>query len=158
MKTLVVYYSRTDRTRFIAEKIAATLEATLEEVVDQKKRFGMTAFMKASMDAMMARETKITDPKERIDQYDLIVIGTPVWFTRPTPAIRTYLKQNNLTGKRVALFCTNEGNGAEKALEKMKELLPNSRLTETLIVSKVSDNKEEAEAKVSEWCGKLKIS
>lgn len=156
MKTLVVYYSRTDRTRLVAEKIAQELGADIEEVIDQKKRVGMTALMKASLDAMMGRETKIS-PTKPIDSYELVVVGTPVWFTRPTPAIRTYLKKNSLAGKTVALFCTNEGNGGEKALEKLKELVPNSKLTETLIVSKVSENMAEAEAKISGWCIKIKV-
>lgn len=158
MKTLVVYYSRTDRTRFVAEKIATCLGADIEEVVDLKKRFGMTAFMKASFDAMVGHETKISPTTKPPDQYDLIVVGTPVWFTRPTPAIRTYLKKNSLAGKRVALFCTNEGNGGEKTIEKLKELLPDSTLAEPLIVSKVSENREEAEAKAAEWCQKLKAA
>lgn len=158
MKTLVAYYSRTDRTRFAAEKIAKELDADLEEVVDLKKRFGMGAFMKASFDAMVGNETKISPPKKSVDPYDLIVVGTPVWFRRPTPAIRTYLKKTSLAGKKVALFCTNEGNGAEVAIKKMKELLPGSSFTEPLAVSKVEENREEAEAKISEWCSKLKVS
>ena len=156
MKTLVVYYSRTDRTKFVAEKIAQCLGADIEEVIDLKKRFGMTALMKASLDAMIARETKISPTTKPIETYDLIVVGTPVWFTRPTPATRTYLKKTNLAGKRVALFCTNEGSGAETAIKKMRELLPNSNFTETLIVSKVSENMAEAEAKISDWCSKIK--
>jgi len=156
MKALVVYYSRTDRTRVVAEKIAQELGAEIEEVIDSKKRFGMMALMKASLDAMISKETKISSPTKPIELYDLIVVGTPVWFNRPTPATRTYLKKNNLAGKRVALFCTNEGSGAETAIKKMKELLPNSNFTETLIVSKVSENMAEAEAKISDWCGKIK--
>jgi flavodoxin len=156
MKTLVVYYSRTGNTGFVAEKIAQELGADLEEVVDLKKRFGMSAFMKASLDAMLGRETKISATAKSPDLYDLIVVGTPVWFTRPTPAIRTYLKQNSLAGKRVAVFCTNDGSGAEKAVEKTKELLPNSTLAEHLVVTKLRDNKAEAENKISMWCSKLK--
>ena len=158
MKTLVVYYSKTDRTRFVAEKIAACLGADIEEVTELKKRKGMTAFMKTSLSAMTGKETEISPPAKPVEQYDLIIVGTPVWYTRPTPAIRTYLKKNSFTGKKVALFCTNDGNGGEKTIEKLKELLLNSTLAEPLIVSKVAENKTEAEAKTAEWCQKLKTA
>ena len=140
------------------KRLQPSFGADIEELVDLKKRSGMTAFMKASLDAMVGNETKISPPTKPVDQYDLIVVGTPVWFTRPTPAVRTYIKKNNFAGKRVAFFCTNEGRGGEKAIEKLKELLPNSSFAEPLIVSKVSENKEEAEAKVADWCGKLKAA
>lgn len=158
MKTLVVYYSRTDRTRFVAEKIAQELGADIEEVIDLKKRTGMRNLMMSSLDAMLGKETKISPTTKLAEHYDLIIIGTPVWFTRPTPAIVTYLKKNSLAGKRVALFCTNGGSGAEKALEKMKQLLPNSNFTEPLVASKVAEDKAEVEAKVLDWCGKLKAA
>ena len=37
MKTLVVYYSRTGNTKYVAEKIAENLGAEICEVVDKKK-------------------------------------------------------------------------------------------------------------------------
>jgi len=47
MKTLVVYYSRTGKTKFVAEKIAVELKADVEEVVDLKSRSGRFGFLKA---------------------------------------------------------------------------------------------------------------
>jgi flavodoxin len=37
MKSLVVYYSRTGKTKFVAETIAAELGSEIEEIVDLKK-------------------------------------------------------------------------------------------------------------------------
>jgi len=39
LKSLVVYYSRTGNTRFVAEKIAKEIGADFEEIVDKKKRY-----------------------------------------------------------------------------------------------------------------------
>jgi flavodoxin len=47
MKTLVVYYSRTGKTRFVAERVASELKADIEEVVDLKNRSGRFGFLKA---------------------------------------------------------------------------------------------------------------
>jgi multimeric flavodoxin WrbA len=39
-----------------------------------------------------------------LDHYDLIIIGSPVWSDGITPAIRTFIAKNELSGKQVAIF------------------------------------------------------
>ena len=76
---------------------------------------------------MNARRGKLTGIRfERSpDDYDLIVIGTPIWAGRMTPAARTYLGSRKLEGKRVAFFCTSGSEGG-KVLEELKGLAPKS--------------------------------
>jgi flavodoxin len=155
MKNLVVYYSRTGKTRFVAEKVASKLKADIEEVVDLKNRSGRFGFLKAGDDATRGNETKIEETKKYPGDYDLIVVGTPVWNSRPASAIRTYLNRNNLAGKKVAVFCTNEAMGEEKAVERTKALISNGDIVGELVVSKVFENQEENESKISYWCQQL---
>jgi flavodoxin len=155
MKTLVVYYSRTGKTRFVAEKVIAELKADIEKIVDLKNRSGRFGFLKAGYDATRGNETEIAETQKSPSEYDLIVIGTPVWNSRPASAIRTYLKKNDLAGKKVAVFCTNEGMGEEKAVERTKALISNGDIVGELVVSKVFENKEENDSKISDWCHKL---
>ena len=70
----------------------------------------------------------------------LIIIGQPVWAGSPTPAIRTYLNKNNLSGKKVALFFLDIGLG--KAIEKTRALMPNSSFVGELTLSKPLGNKK----------------
>ena len=44
-----------------------------------------------------------------LSKYDTIILGTPVWWYRPCPAIRTFLTENNLDGKTIIPFATNAG-------------------------------------------------
>ena len=155
MKTLVVYYSRTGNTKFVAEKVASELNADIEEVVDLKKRNGRFGFLKAGYDATRGNETKIGETKKAPSDFDLIVIGTPVWNSRPASAISTYLKRNDFAGKKVAIFCTNEGGGKDKALERTKDLIPNANIVSELVVSKTLENQAENLSKISEWCNQL---
>jgi flavodoxin len=155
MKTLVVYYSRTGKTRFVAEKVIAELKADIEKIVDLKNRSGRFGFLKAGYDATRGNETEIAETQKSPSEYDLIVIGTPVWNSRPASAIRTYLKKNDLAGKKVAVFCTNEGMGEEKAVERTKALISNGDIVGELVVSRVFENKEENDSKISDWCHKL---
>jgi len=55
----------------------------------------------------------------------------------------------------VAIFCTNEGMGEEKAVERTKVLISNGDIVGELVISKVFENQEETESKISDWCRKL---
>jgi flavodoxin len=157
MKALVVYYTRTGNTKFAAETIAAELGADIEEVIDMKNRQGRLAFMSAGRDAMSGKETEIAHPKRNPTDYDLIVIAQPVWAGSPTPAIRTYLNKNDLSGKKVAVFFSDTNLG--KAVEKTKALMPNSTfVSELALPSKALETKKEAEKKIVEWCDTLKTT
>ena len=156
MKTLVIYYTRTGNARFMAENIVAELGADIEEVVDLKNRQGVLAFMPAGRDAMRGKETEIAQTKRTPANYDLVVIGQPVWAGSPTPAIRTYVKKNDLSGKKVALFFSDS---SDQAIEKTKGLMQNSTFVAVLALpAKAFENKEEAKKKIAEWCNKLKMA
>jgi flavodoxin len=155
MKTLVVYYSRTGKTRFIAEKVASELKAEIEEVVDLKNRSGRFGFLRAGYDATRGNETKIGEMQKPPSDFELIVVGTPVWNSRPASAISTYLKRSDFIGKKVAVFFTNEGMGDEKAVERTKALISSGNIIGELVVSKVFENQEENESKISDWCRNL---
>ncbi len=155
MKTLVVYYTRTGNTKFAAETIADEIGADMEEVVDLKNRQGRLAFLGNGKDAMQGKETQIAQTKRSPVDYDLIVVGSPVWAGSPTPAIRTYLNKNDLSGKKVALFFSDSGLG--QAVEKTKALMPNSSFVGVLALpAKSFDDKEEMKKKIAEWCNTLK--
>ena len=64
--------------------------------------------------------------------YDLLVIGTPVWAGTFSPAIRTFLKENNLDGRKVALFACHAGGGADKCFEKFKKFSHNCKVISTM--------------------------
>ena len=151
-----MYYSRTGNAKFAAERIASELKSDIEEVVDLKNRQGWLSFLRAGYDATLGKETKIETTQKLPKDYDLIVVGTPVWNSRPTPAIRTYLKKNDLSGKKIAVFSTNEGRGNEKTLAILKSLMPQGSIVGELGISKALKNQEETESKISAWCSNLK--
>jgi flavodoxin len=156
MRSLVVFYSRTGNSKFVAEQVVSELSADTEEVVDLKNRRGWFGFIRAGYDATRGKETIIEKTQKAPKDYDLIVVGTPVWNSRLTPAIRTYLKENDLSQKRIALFSTNEGRGSEKTLAMMKSLIPYGDIVGTLGITKALENREETEKKIATWCSNLK--
>lgn len=109
MKALVVYYSRTGTTKKIADKISELLGSEIEEIVDTKKREGPFGFMIAVKDGGQRKMTTIQEPEKDPSEYDLIIIGTPIWAGAMTPAIRTYITNKKDGFPEIALFCTHGG-------------------------------------------------
>ena len=54
-----------------------------------------------------------------LSSYDMIMVGTPVWYGRAAPAIMSFLLKNNFSGKKVYFFSTYSGN-AGIAIDEMK--------------------------------------
>jgi flavodoxin len=155
MRTVVAYYSRTGNTRFVAEEIAEQLNADLCEVVDKKSRKGKLIFLTGGFAALRKKLTEIEVTKP-VDDYELVVVGSPVWAGRITPAIRTFLSQNDFSDKKMAVFVTLGGDKPEKSLESMKEaIVPKVPVGELAIINNL-ENKAEAKQQITEWCKKIR--
>lgn len=122
MRSLVVYYSRTGNTRLVAEKIAQDLDADIEEIIDKKDRGGIIGFIKGGLDAGRKKDTEIEEPENDPADYDLVVVGTPVWAATVCPAIRTWLQRYGKTLKDVGFFLTTGGSGVEKTFNQMAQV------------------------------------
>lgn len=122
MKTLVAYYSRTGRTKKIAEAISNNLVCDIEEIVDTTKRSGPFGYLRSGRQAMKKTLTILKDIKKDPSLYDLVIIGTPVWAGTVSAPIRTYIHQNKNRFKNVAFFCTMGGSDFETTFSQMEEL------------------------------------
>ena len=140
MKILVVYYSLGGNARWVAQTIAANVNADIEEI-DLKRRTRLLGFL------------GVSSAKNPAD-YDLIIVGTPVWSGKPTPAITAFLEKNDLSAKKVAVFFT-QGNKKPQAIEETKALMPNSIYLGELALVTPLDNKEECEKQIVAWCKRL---
>jgi flavodoxin len=151
MRTLVAYYSRTGNTKFVAEKIAEQLEADLCEVIDKKGRSGKFIILTGGYAAIKEKLTTI-EVSKKIEDYDLVIIGSPVWANKMTPAIRTFIVNNDFSEKDVAFFITMDGDDPEKALLNMKEAVNSkSQLGELAITHGLKD-KEDAKQRITDFC------
>ncbi len=134
MRSLVVYYSRDGHTKRAAEIIAKIIEGDIDEIIDKKPRKGILGFLRAGYDATLGKTTEI-EFKKSPENYDLVVIGSPVWNRRITPAVRTYLLRNSGEIKRCVFFVTCAGR-AGKSIQQMRELYKGEVLAEKVIVRK----------------------
>jgi flavodoxin len=154
LKSLVVYYTRSGNARFVAQTIAAEIGADIEEVVDLKKRSGILGWLSGGKDARKGNITNISPTTKLPVDYELIIVGTPVWAGKPTPAINTYLKKNDLSGKRVAVYFT-QGQKKSQGIQEIKALVPNSDWVGDLSIIRALKKKEEVEKQITDWCKTL---
>jgi len=155
-KALVVYYSRTGTTKQVAEAIAGGLRAELEEIVDTKSRKGMLGFVAGGKDACLSKLTVIEEARSDPSAYDLVVIGTPVWASSVTPAIRTYMMRCKDALPGVAFFLTTGGTGIDRTFKQMAELCgkePIARLALTTKEVRKGQAADKVEAFVKELGG-----
>jgi flavodoxin len=117
MKTLVVYYSRTGNTKKIAKSISESLDCDIEEIVDKDKRSGIIGYIKSGYQASRGKISDIDDPKQDLSQYELLIIGTPVWAGKMSVPVKSYLNKTMDKIPLLACFCTCGGRGIESTMD-----------------------------------------
>lgn len=110
-KMLIAYYSYSGNTAWLAEQLsqatgapAARIEtiapypADYDDTVNQAKREVEQGFVPA-----------IEPIGENADDFDIVAIGTPVWWYTMAPAVRAFIEAHDWTGKTVVPFVTDAG-------------------------------------------------
>ena len=136
MKTLIVYYSLEGNTQYAAERIAAAIGAETLRLAPEKAYpdSGFKKFFWGGKSAVMAEKPKLQPYEFDPAAWERIIIGFPVWAGNVTPPIRTFIKENDLRGKRIAAFACQSGAGAEKAFAKLKAALGVSALEAEMVL------------------------
>jgi len=152
-KTLVVYYSLDGGCRFMANIMKETLSADIAEIeldkpfIPGKKS---TLFF-GGMQTVFKMKPAIKDMKLDFSEYELIIIGTPVWVSTFVPAVRTFLSKYKIMNKKVALFCSFGGDEGKTFINLKYKLHGNEFIGE---IGLKMPNKFEMELsvnKVQEW-------
>ena len=121
-RVLVVYYSRTGATRKVAEELAAITGWDLEPVIDTRSRGGVIGYLRSAADSLFRRPTKLIPPRHNPANYDLVVVGSPVWNGSVSTPIRTWLEERRGDLPALAFFATEGSRGAPRAFHQMAAL------------------------------------
>ncbi len=115
-RILVVYFSATGTTRPLAEYAADILNADLYEIVPAEPY--TAADLTYYTDCRADREQN--DPSarpaiygtvENMTQYDVILLGYPIWHGQPPRIVSTFLESYDFSGKTIVPFCTSGSSG-----------------------------------------------
>lgn len=159
MKTLVVYYSLTGNTDLVAQTLAGELGADVRRVEDvEKPEANWWFIMTGAFAAIRGAETPIKPIDARLQGYDRVFVGSPVWGGNPAPPINTFITQTDFTGKQVILFMTMGGNDAAGALQKLRERVEKKggKVVDSFAISSGKATKEELAARAREVAGRFR--
>ena len=116
-KILVAYFSATNNTEGIAQKLADGLGADLFEILpeqpytDADLDYGDSQSRSSiEMDDPAARPG-ISNTVENMDQYDVVLIGYPIWWGEAPRIMSTFIESYDFSGKTLAAFCTSASSG-----------------------------------------------
>ena len=169
-KVLIVYLSRTNNTKAIAEIIHKNAGGTLV-ALELEKPYSEN-YQQTVQQVVKENETCYLPPlKTKIDsieKYDVVFLGFPTWDMKMPPPMKSFLKQYDLNGKTVIPFNTNAGYGVGSGFQTVKELCPNSKVWEGFemkggverdgVLFVIKDEKaKEAEVELKKWLRKIKM-
>ena len=133
MKILVAYYSLSGNTRDMAERIADYLKADILEI-QTVKEYQYDYDMRMSLGKREVESgymPKIKPINRKIDKYDIVILGFPVWWNSVAPAVKTFISGYDWTDRRVCPFATSEGT-LGKSTSELKRLLRGARLARSV--------------------------
>lgn len=167
-RTLIVYLSRTNNTEAVAQIIQKNVGGTLVALeletpypehyqttvnqVAEENRIGFLPPLKTKIDS--------------IEKYDVVFVGFPTWGMQLPPPMKSFLKQYDLSGKKVIPFNTNGGYGIGSSFQTVKELCPKSEVLDGFTVKGGSerdgilfviegDKEVQVQSEVKKWLQKI---
>lgn len=160
MKTIIIYYSYGNHTRVISEKIKEKLKCDFLEI--KPKVPYSNDYQKVVDETEDNLETKktpeIEDININLDEYDKIILGTPVWWYTITPPIRSFLKNYDLKNKKIYVFATNAG-WLGSTFDEIKQLCKD-RIISTLSIKFSTNHSENKiitnEEEIEKWINTIK--
>jgi flavodoxin len=155
MKAIIYFYSLTGKTKFVAEELSKQLNCLIEEIIDNKKRKGFFGFIKAGRDALFKKTTSISEIKHNPADFDLVIIGQPIWAGKSVPAISTLLETHKINAKTVLFFTSDGSNISDKLIDNVKSALQGDIISVKGFL-KVLKNKEKVLNEIKSWATELK--
>lgn len=122
MKTLVIYYSYTGKTKRIAEDTAKKVNADIIELKEKKSRSKFNAYLFGSFAARGQKQAELQHFDPDFSAYDKIIISMPIWAGYPAPPINNII---NLLpeGKQIELIMTSGSGSSKGSSDKTKALI-----------------------------------
>ncbi len=155
MKALVVFYSKTGLTKEVAVHISEELNCDIEEIFDVKSRKGILGYIRSVIESAFKKMPEIKKTEINPEEYDVVIMGTPVWAENMASPVRTYLFNNNEKMDKVAFFCTMLGSGNKRAFLEMERVSESEPLACLALTSK-EIKQEKHIKKVKEFINKIK--
>ena len=129
-KILVAYFSATGTTARVAQKVAAATGGELYAITPAQPYTDADLDWndKQSRSSVEMNDPKsrpaIKDEKENIADYDVVIIGYPIWWDLAPRSINTFIESHDLKGKTVVTFATSGSSSIANSAAALKRTYP----------------------------------
>ena len=156
-KTLVLFYSFEGNTRKVAEFISQELGLISEELepVKDLKSTGFSKYIWGGKQVIMGDKPELIPIVSNIDDYDTIILGSPVWAGTFTPAIKTALEGGKLKGKKIAYFYCHDGGPGKSDAKCKKAIEINNEFISSIGLERVKTNYESVKLEALNWAREI---
>lgn len=109
-KRLVAYFSASGVTKGLAEKLAEAIEADIFEIAPvepytEADLKWTNPLARCNREKAGKKDVAIKETVQDMDSYETLYIGFPIWYWAAPNIINTFVKQYDLSGKKIVLFC-----------------------------------------------------
>ena len=152
-KRLVAYFSASGVTAKVADMLADAVGADIYEIRPK------VPYTKADLNWMdkKSRSTiemadkkirpEIVESNVRIEEYDVVFLGFPIWWYVAPTIINTFLEKYDFSGKKIVLFATSGGSKFGNTVEELKvSVADNVEIVEGKLL-----NGRQSIASIKEW-------
>ena len=120
---LVVCYSRSGNTLAMAKEIARSFDARLVSLEAKAYSLDLEGWSNARHDAWNRLPAAIDPERVNIGSYNLVFLGSPIWWYRPAPPLWTFVEKNDFRGKSVILFNTFNSRFKTEEIDAFRKLV-----------------------------------
>ena len=106
---LIVYYSRSGTSQIVAETLKEQLSCKVECIHSTKNREGFLGVLTCVFDQLLNRDDVLQPLEENPNNYNPVILVSPVWIGKLASPARTFIKQTRLDGKDIYLMLTYNG-------------------------------------------------
>ncbi len=148
-KKLVAYFSASGTTKKVAEMVADAAQADLYEITPKEAYTSadLNWMDKKSRSSVEMSDKKIrpeiTGEDAKIENYDEIFIGFPIWWYVAPTIINTFLEKYDFSGKKIILFATSGGSGFGNTVKELQPSAPDATFVEGKLLN--NTNRQEIE-------------
>lgn len=155
-KKLIVFYSYTNNTKKIAEQIQMATGADICEIETVKPYKGdyNSVVDQGKQEVDRGFKPAIKPLRVNLEDYDTIIIGTPVWWYTYAPAVATFLSEYDLSGKTIIPFATN-GGWLGHTLKDMERVCKNAIVTNAIDIKFNTDKMVMPKINLNKWIASL---
>lgn len=159
-KVLVAYFSCTNNTEGVALKIAEALNADTYEIIaeqpytDDDLNYNDSSSRSTKEQNDASCRPAISGSVGNMEDYDIVVIGYPIWWGQAPKIMYTFMESYDFSGKTVVPFCTSASSGVGSSAENLHSFASDS--VNWLDGTRLSSDASEED--IADWLGGLGLN